>query len=202
MKKKNYTKTKYNNFSLMEYNCLKNSVLNENSFVIKPVSIDDIELIRLWRNQQMDVLRQKKEISNLEQISYFENNITILFNKEKPSQLIFSYFKDNILIGYGGLVNLSWDDKRAEMSFLLNPIYIKNDYVYKQYFSQFITFMKQINFDQLAFRRLFTETYEHRNFHISILVDSGFKLEGILRDHVFLNNKYINSLIHSIINNV
>jgi RimJ/RimL family protein N-acetyltransferase len=186
----------------MGYHCLTESSLKENGFEIKPVSVVDIELIRLWRNQQMDVLRQKKEISKLEQISYYEKSIVTLFDKEKPSQLVFSYFKDNILIGYGGLVHLSWDDKRAEMSFLLNPIYTKNDNVYKEYFSQFIDFMKQINFKQLSFHKLFTETYEHRNFHINILVDSGFQLEGILRDHVFLNNKYFNSLIHSIINDI
>lgn len=186
----------------MEYSCLIKSSLIENNFEIKPISIEDIELIRLWRNQQMDVLRQKKEISKSEQINYYEKNIVTLFDKEKPSQLVFSYFKDNILVGYGGLVHLSWDDKRAEMSFLLNPIYIKYDNIYKEYFSQFISFMKQINFDQLCFRKLFTETYEHRNFHINILVDSGFQLEGILRDHVYLNNKYFNSLIHSIINDI
>ena len=186
----------------MEYKCLKNNILKENSFLLKPLTMEDMELIRLWRNQQMDVLRQKKEISKSEQISYFEKNIVTLFDKEKPSQLLFSYFKDNILVGYGGLVHLSWDDKRAEMSFLLNPIYIKNDNIYKEYFSQFIAFMKQINFDQLFFHKLFTETYEHRNFHINILVDSGFQLEGILRDHVYLNKKYFNSLIHSTINDI
>jgi hypothetical protein len=186
----------------MIYNCLKNNITSENGFEIKPVTIEDMELIRLWRNQQMDVLRQKREISNLEQINYFENNIAVLFNKEKPSQLIFSYFKDHLLVGYGGLVNISWDDRRAEMSFLLNPIHTTNLNIYKQYFLQFIIFMKQINFDQLAFRKLFTETYEHRKFHISILVESGFELEGILRDHVCIKNKFFNSLIHSVINNV
>lgn len=186
----------------MLYKCLKNNIINENGFEIKPVSIDDIELIRVWRNHQMDVLRQKREISKLEQVKYFEENIAVLYNEEKPSQLIFSYFKDDILVGYGGLVNLSWDDRRAEMSFLLNPLFVKNNILYKQYFSQFITFMKQINFDQLAFHKLFTETYEHRNYHISILVESGFVLEGILKDHVCLKNKFFNSLIHSIIYNV
>ena len=62
--------------------------------------------------------------------------------------------------------------------------------------------MKEVNFSILDFHKLFTETYSHRSFHISILEKAGFELEGMLRDHVIIEKKYFNSLIHSIINNV
>ncbi|MHA8095470.1 GNAT family N-acetyltransferase [Aquirufa lenticrescens] len=186
----------------MSYKCLNKNTFTNGNFQIKPISIDDIESIRLWRNMQMDVLRQKKEISVSQQIDYFNSNIKPTFNQDFPNQVIFSYFKNNVLIGYGGLVHISWEDKRSEMSFLLNPKYISDNIVYANYFLKFIHFMKDVNFDILKFHRIFTETYSHRIFHIEILEKGGFKLEGILRDHNFLNNQYTNSLIHSIIKDV
>lgn len=187
---------------MMKYNCLRVSFFSENTFEIRPISIDDIEQIRIWRNTQMDVLRQKKTISTTEQISYFDRVLLPLFSQEFPDQIIFSYFKDNVLIGYGGLVHISWEDKRSELSFLLNPELVKSDKLYEEYFSQFIKFMKEVNFNQLNFHKIFTETYSHRVFHLSVLVKSGFELEGVLRDHIFINESYNNSLIHSIIKDV
>jgi hypothetical protein len=186
----------------MVYKCLKCNFLNDNHFEIKPISIDDIEQIRIWRNKQINVLRQKKIITPSEQRTYFNNVLLPNFFQDYPSQILFSYFKDKILIGYGGLVHISWEDKRSEMSFLLNPELVEVENIYEQYFSKFIGFMKEVNFSILDFHKLFTETYSNRFFHISILEKSGFKLEGILHDHIIIDKKYFNSLIHSIIKNV
>ena len=186
----------------MVYNCLKSSSLKDKLFEIRPISIDDIEQIRIWRNMQMQVLRQKKVITRLAQINYFNNTLLPSFSQKKPSQIIFSYFKNNILIGYGGLVHLSWEDKRAELSFLLNPEFVKLENQYEEYFLKFIHFMKEVNFSILDFHKMFTETYSHRSFHIIVLEKSGFELEGVLRDHIKINEIYYNSLIHSIIKDV
>ena len=186
----------------MNYKCLKISSFVNGRFEIHPISINDIEQIRLWRNSQMSVLRQKFKITSSEQINYFNKVILPSFSQEFPNQILFSYFKDKILIGYGGLVYISWEDKRSEMSFLLNSDYVGIQNIYDQYFSRFIDFMKELNFTILDFNKLFTETYSHRSFHISILEKSGFELEGVLRNHIIIDKKYYNSLIHSILKNV
>lgn len=184
------------------YSCLSTSVFKSNEFLIKPVSPEEIESIRIWRNLQMDVLRQKKPIGFEEQIDYFQKNIWPLFEQKQPSQILFSFYENEKLLGYGGLVHISWENKRSEMSFLLNPDHIKNNIVYKKYFSEFISFMKKINFEELGFHKLYTETYSHRDFHIEILIENNFVLEGVLKDHIYIKDKFINSLIHSIIKNV
>ncbi len=186
----------------MKYNCLKVNSFVDGEFEIRPISINDIEQIRCWRNMQMDVLRQKRVITSSEQIVYFNNILLPLLTQEFPEQIIFSYFKSNILIGYGGLVHLSWEDKRAELSFLLNPEFVGLENLYEEYFLTFINFMKEVSFKELNFHKIFTETYSHRTFHISVLEKSGFVLEGVLRDHIKINELYNDSLIHSIINYV
>lgn len=188
--------------NIKKYACLNQNIFENGKFKIRPVIPEDIELIRVWRNLQMDVLRQKNIINSEEQINYFKDNIWPLFDQKYPSQLIFSFIEDEQIIGYGGLVHISWEDKRAEMSFLLNPDYIEDNNCYRIFFSTFISFMKKVNFEVLFFHKLFTETYSHRNFHIDVLVENEFVLEGVLKDHNYIKNEFVDSLIHSVIKNV
>lgn len=184
------------------YKALNKQKFSNENFSIVPIRQDDLLDIMIWRNEQIDVLRQKKIITISEQNIYYNTVLLPTLSEQFPNQIIFSYLKDNVLIGYGGLVHISWEDKRSEMSFLLNSEYVKNDAIYEQYFLKFISLLKEVNFCQLNFHKLFTETYSHRSFHISILEKAGFELEGVLKDHVLIENIYFNSLIHSIINNV
>lgn len=184
------------------YKCLTKNEFIVNDYSIKPIERSCIEPIRIWRNKQMDVLRQKNIITSQQQSNYFEKNVWPLYNDIQPNQLLFSYYKKDEFIGYGGLVNISWEDQRAEMSFLINPSYTQPDDLYDELFSSFISLIKKVVFDHLKFHKLFTETYAHRTFHISILEKNGFILDGILRDHIIINGKFTNSLMHSILKNV
>ena len=100
------------------------------------------------------------------------------------------------------LVNLSWVDKRGEMSFLLDSSIVENDNHRNIYMSNFITLVKNICFNQLSFNRLYTETFEFRKFHIKVLCNNGFKEEGCMRQHVYVDNQYYDSILHSIIKDV
>ena len=52
-----------------KWHCLKRSEISENDYLIRAVQENDIENIRVWRNLQIDVLRQKGKISKSEQPS-------------------------------------------------------------------------------------------------------------------------------------
>ena len=147
----------------------------------------------------MDVLRQKKELSSDDQKQYFKSSIIPLFELENTRQILFSFFKDSDLIGYGGLVNISWVDKRAEMSFLVDNSRSENNDQYGKDLHSFINLMKNLCFTEMKFNRLFTETYEFRTFHIKILELSGLVREGRMRQHIYQKNKFHDSIIHSIL---
>jgi RimJ/RimL family protein N-acetyltransferase len=51
----------------------------------------------------------------------------------------------------------------------------------------------------LDLNRLFLETYDVRKKHIQIIEDSGFVLEGRLKQHVIINGAFIDSLIHGMV---
>lgn len=183
----------------MNYIALKNNVFRKGKYKIVPIRVQDMKSIRIWRNAQMDVLRQKKELSLEAQEQYYNNIVSNLFELDQPNQLLFSFLKDSELIGYGGLVHISWYDKRAEMSFLLNNTRASVDVQYSKDFTCFIELIKEVCFDEMKFNRLFTETYAFRKFHISILEKTGFIKEGCLRNNIYENNKFYDSILHSIL---
>lgn len=165
----------------------------------KAINPEDIESIRVWRNSQMDVLRQKTEISREQQIEYFDNVIFPEYEKDQPQQVLYSFFENEALVGYGGLVNISWLDKRAEMSFLVDSARAKSSPTYNNDLTAFILITKRIAFEEFDFHRLFVETYSFRTFHIEILERSGFVLEGRMRNHIIENGQFHDSLIHGIV---
>lgn len=183
----------------MNYSCLSNQIFSFKDYQVLPLREEDIFEIKNWRNMQIDVLRQNKILTNEDQKNYFDKIILKSFTEENPKIILFSFLQGKICIGYGGLTNIDWLSKRAEISFLLNPENIKKNEVYEDNFSAFLSLMKMVAFEELKFNRLFTETFNIRPLHISILERNGFKLEGVMKEHVLINGKFTDSLIHGYI---
>lgn len=171
----------------------------ENGYELKVIELADMEKIRIARNSQIDVLRQSKEISKEEQIAYFKTTVAPNLKNEKPEMILFSLFKNSSWIGYGGFTHINWEDKRAEVSFLVETKRSQDLKTYTEDFSTFLKLLCEIGFHQLHFHRLFGETFDFRKEHIKILENAGFKLEGVLREHIFIKGKPHNSLMHGLL---
>lgn len=162
-----------------------------------PLQKKHIFLLQKWRNEQTDILRQKKKLTNKEQVRWFES-----LQKDKTQKLFAIYEKNNSqkqFIGYCGLTHIDYDNKKAEVSFLVDTKRVQNNKIYKQDMINALTFLTNYAFKVLKFNKLFTETYEFRTKHIKILEGFGLKKEGILKSHILLKKKYYNSVIHSIL---
>jgi len=159
------------------------------------LKIVDAEKIRKWRNNQLKVLRQNKIIKKQDQIRYFKKNILV----KNPKLLLFAIESDQLLIGYGGLVNISNHFKTAEVSFLVDDKINHNSKFYHEIFINSLIFIKEYSFINKKLRRLYTETFSFRKKHIRILENFGFKHEGTMKMHVIKNKKIYNSLIHGLL---
>ena len=167
------------------------------SYQLVPIRYEDREAIRAWRNAQLEVLRQAEPLTTEQQEAYFQRVVLPLFEQEQPGQLLFSLLHNNELIAYGGLVHLSWPDGRAEVSFLVDPTRAAEPATYRQDFRAHLRLLGQVAFEGLKFNRLFTETYDIRPAHVTILEEAGFRLEGCLRQHVQLKpGTFADSLMH------
>ena len=181
---------------MRKYRCLKQNRYDFEEFSLIPVREEDIQIIRKWRNEQVKILRQSHIITKEEQENYFEKNIWNQFNLENPKQLLFSYFRGENLIGYGGLVHFNWLDNRAEISFLLDTQFIKNTKIHDFLFEKYLILIQKVGFEDLKLNRLHAEIFDNRPHHIEILEKQGFIFEGRLRNHIYVEGKYIDSLIH------
>ncbi|NJO77662.1 MAG: GNAT family N-acetyltransferase, partial [Cyanobacteria bacterium RM1_2_2] len=72
-------------------------------------------------------------------------------------------------IGYGGLVHIAWEHRRAEVSFLLETKLSGTKSDYDSYFPNFLAMIKILAFNHLGFDRICTETYAIRKQYILIL---------------------------------
>ena len=82
------------------YKSLNNQVFQKDSYKIIPIRFEDRMTIMKWRNEQIYHLRQAKLLTSEDQEDYFKNVVASLFEEEKPNQILFSYLKDNVCIGY------------------------------------------------------------------------------------------------------
>jgi RimJ/RimL family protein N-acetyltransferase len=153
-------------------------------------------LIKNWRNQQIDFLRQTTLLTNKDQKEYYNNFILPSFSTNKPKIILFSFMKLKKCIGYGGLINIDWNSKRAELSFLLDTNRSKNLKIYRKEFKIFLNLITRLSFVELKLNRLFTETFDIRPVHIDVLQKFGFKFEGRLKKHTFVQGRFVDSLIH------
>jgi len=181
---------------LKNYKILKNKVFKNNNFELCPISKTDIEKIRIWRNQQIINLRQNKKITKEEQKKYFKNYIFKEYNEKKPKNLIFSIKKNSELIGYGGLVHISWLNLRAEVSLLFKTKIEKNKKSKFFYFKLFLDLIKKISFKNIGIKKIHTETYSSRKKEILFLEKYGFKREGVLKSHVYIKKKVYDVILH------
>jgi RimJ/RimL family protein N-acetyltransferase len=170
--------------------------LQDRDLSLRAVQPADIESIRQWRNAQMDVLRQTNVISAEAQKRYFAEYVWPQKDKSHPKQILLAIERNGELIGYGGLVHISWLDLRAEVSFLLAPTIEIHHHLRSEIFTDTLRLLQEFAFLDLSLSRLWTETYSNRIRHIHTLESVGFQLEGRLRNHVVMGNIFLDSLIH------
>ncbi len=154
---------------------------------------DHIELIRKWRNEQIEILRQTKPISYAEQEEYFSK-----LNKDDKVILFSILDQKDKLLAYCGLVNINYVNETAELSFLANTGIAKTN-TYSDLFLFVLKELVKYAFDTLNLHKVWTETYAFRDKHIEILESFGMTKEGVLREHVYYKGKRYSSIIHSIL---
>lgn len=183
------------------YACLPHPRVEQNGFSVETVQPGHIQSIRAWRNAQLDILRQAAPISPEQQETYFAAQIWPALAAPQPANILLSFHEGERLIGYGGLVHIAWEHRRAEVSFLLDPQAATPVEAYARRFTAFLGLMKKLAFDELGFERLFTETYAGRTDHIAVLEAVGFRREGVLRRHIRIDGRGVDSLMHGCLKN-
>jgi len=182
-----------------KYSFLANNKFCLDEYCLVPFMEQEMELIRKWRNEQIDYLRQNKPLTKDEQSKYYHQVIKKSFYEKKPEMILFSFILKNSCIGYGGFVHIDWNLKKAELSFVLDTNRTEKLETYKKEFSIFLKIILNIGFKQILFHKIFTETFDIRPNTILVLEKTGFVLENRLSSKNYINGSYVDSLFHRIL---
>ena len=177
------------------YLALKKNIFDIDNFSIVPIRYEDRFSIMKWRNEQIYHLRQDEPLTIENQEKYFTEVIPRLFELKQPDQLLFSFLKNDICIGYGGLVKINWLDKNAEISFIMNTELEKNNF--GEYWTIFLSLIEEIAFNEINLHKIYTYAFDLRPQLYPILLKANYSEESRLKAHCFFDEKFIDVLIHS-----
>lgn len=184
---------------MREYKALTQQTYKNGEFEIVPIRHEDRFRILKWRNEQMYHLRQNEPLTVEKQEIYFGKTIAPLFNQEKPSQILFSFLKANECIGYGGLVHINWNDRNAEVSFIMNTRL--EEMSFSKNWSMFLKCLEQLAFGELEFHKVYIYAFDLRPHLYDVLELNGFFQDARLKDHCFFQGDFKDVVIYSKLTN-
>lgn len=185
------------------YKCLSQQKFDADNYMLVPIRDEDKYAIMKWRNEQIDILRQKELLSEETQNFYFKSVIDLLFDQDRPNQLLFSFLENDILIGYGGLVHIDWESKNGEISFLTSTLRNEEEGTFASDFENYLRLIFSVGFSELNFNKLHTSFYDipQRQIYRKVIEHVGFVLEGNLKRHIMINGVLSDILIYSFFDN-
>ncbi len=179
------------------YKPLLQQEFSEGIYKLVPLRDEDKYAIMQWRNEQIDILRQKDLLTKEKQDIYFRNVVDKLFEEEKPAQLLFSFLENDKLIGYGGLVHIDWESRNGEISFITSTERTIDKDVFSSDWKVYLKILKKIAELELNFIKIYTFSYNIRPQLYEILNGQYFLEEARLKNHIYINKVFEDVLIHS-----
>lgn len=183
--------------NVRRYKCLQQAEFTDGDYSLTTIRDEDKYDIMRWRNEQIDILRQKNPLTKEEQENYFRTVVDKLFEKDRPEQLLFSFLEKGKLVGYGGLVHIDWTSGNGEISFISETKRNSSPQQFKSDWSTYLTLLKQMTQTQLQFFKIYTYAYDIRPVLVEMLLENGFREEARLQRHVSIGGILRDVLIHS-----
>lgn len=180
---------------MSSYKVLNTQCFKNGAFSIAPIRFEDRLDIMKWRNEQIYHLRQAQPLTEEDQNAYFENVVYKLFDQEKPNQILFSFLKEGVCIGYGGLVHINWIDRNAEISFIMNTV-LEEDSFFENW-STYLKLIEKVAFCELSLHKLFVYAFDLRPHLYTMLNQNEYFLDARLKEHCYFEGKFIDVVIHS-----
>lgn len=179
------------------YKCLSQQEFKSGNYKLIPIRDEDKYEIMQWRNEQIDILRQKEPLTKEKQDWYYKNVVDKLFEQEKPDQILFSFLENDVLIGYGGLVHIDWESQNGEVSFITATQRNKGREQFINDWLSYLKILQEMVLKHLKFIKIYTYSYDSRPWLYEALVQSSFREEARLKNHISVGGKLHDVLIHS-----
>jgi len=156
--------------------------------ILKPLCLDDMELIRDWRNGIPETLRTPYMLTEEMQEDYYRD--VICDRNSNTRYWAFCLKGECMVMGYGGIENIRWENRQGEISILIAP-----DYRGKGYGAEGVELILNQAFMYMNLDRIYGEC-----FHSSVAVEFWIKMvaeyrgfQTSLPDRKYFNGTYWSS---------
>tara|TARA_A100001011_G_scaffold16404_1_gene17108 strand:+ start:122 stop:658 length:537 start_codon:yes stop_codon:yes gene_type:complete len=152
-------------------------------------SREDMNLLSEWRNNSKfrRYYREYKEKNIDDQLSWFDN---IMQNDQSWHHFIARPIGEKNIIGVALLNHIHEVNRTGEFGITLGDL----NYRGKGYGKDMLITLLKYGFDQLNLNRIWCEVYSN-NEALHFYRKIGFKDEGVLRQHVYKDGEYLNSIL-------
>lgn len=157
---------------------------------------EDLKQLKEWRNIPYfrKHFREFREISDTMQEKWYQDKV---LNDQSTIMFSIRRIEDDVLLGCCGLCYINWIHRNADLSLYIgwNETYIDD----KGFAEESCKLLFDYGFGELGLNKIWTEIYEFDNKKKSLYDKIGLKLDGILRENYYYNNRWWDSYIMSIL---
>ena len=153
---------------------------------LKCLSLFEFDTIRIWRNEQIGMLRTSFPLTKEMQDDFYEK---VICDRNSNSRFWGLWNKEKFL-GMCGIENIQWENRLGEISLLLNPEIITDENLQKS-----LELVLHEGFNKLNLENIFTEVYECSHIH-RFWIESANKYNAklvVLPNRKYWNGKYYDS---------
>lgn len=160
--------------------------------ILRPLEESDLSLLKDWRNSLhvRKTTREYRLLNLINQKKWFES----LHGENPPKHIMFGVMnKHRKLVGVTGLTYIDWKNKHAEIS-----IYMHSENWQKtKEAKDIIDIIMKYGYNELNLHRLWVEIFQISKENIKLFEQIKFVKEGVLREKLWRNGKWWNSIIYS-----
>jgi RimJ/RimL family protein N-acetyltransferase len=173
-------------------------VLKGKEVVLRAITPDDLEPLRLWRNRPdyRQYFREYRDITPAMQQNWYEN---IVLADERVHMFAISTAKDERLLGACGLCYIDRQNDSADFSIYLGADDLYIDEVYAPAAGKLLL---KYGFETLGLHRIWAEIYAIDSVKQNLLPSLGFSLDGRHREaHKMEDGRFVDCLFYGLLAN-
>ena len=162
------------------------------SVSLRALEKEDLEILKEWRNSKhvRKSTREYKLLNMINQNNWFES----IHQLNPPREIMFGILnKRKKLIGVTGLTYIDWKNRNSEISIYFST----NNWQTKSEAKEVINLILEYGFEELNLHRLYVEIFSLMKENIKLFSQLKFIKEGELREKIWRQNKWWDTIIFS-----
>jgi len=161
-----------------------NGIQGKNVF-LDSINLSEIKKIYDWKNN--------KELcdfigSTYKPISLFQIEDWLIKNQNDSNQVMFGIYtnEDNNFIGIVRLMFINWVNRNTELGIFIG----ENEYQSKGFGKEILSLVSKYAFNTINLNKIYLKVSISNERAVNLYKSFNFEIEGVLKKHFFINNKF------------